>query len=97
MDITSPMGITNHMHITRGTDITGLFVARGGRGVDWSMVTIRMSGRLNIIATGRPRMAIGEHPQLIILDEPLSGLDAGTARAVKNVHSSAFLPVGPSL
>jgi len=60
MDITSRMGITNRMHITRGTAITGLFVARGGRGVDWSMVTIRMSGRLDIIATGRPPMATGE-------------------------------------
>ena len=60
MDITSPMGITNRMHITRGTAITGLFVARGGRGVDWSKVTIRMSGRLNIIGTGRPPMDTGE-------------------------------------
>jgi hypothetical protein len=60
MDITSPMGITNRMYITRGTAITGLFVARGGKGVDRGMVTIRMSGRLNIIATGRPPMATGE-------------------------------------
>jgi len=91
------MDITNRMHITRGTDIIGLSVELGGRGVVWSMVTTRMSGRLDIIATGRPPMATGEHAQLIILDEPLSGLDAGTARAFKNVHSSAFLPVGPSL
>ena len=60
MDITNRMGITNRMRITRGGAITGLFVARGGRGVDWSLVTIRMSGRLNIIATGRPPMATGE-------------------------------------
>jgi hypothetical protein len=29
--------------------------------VDWNMVTIRMSGRLNIIDTDRPPMATGEH------------------------------------
>ena len=60
MAITNHMGITSHMHITHGMDTTGLFVARGGKGVDWSMVTIRMSGRLNIIDTDRPPMATGE-------------------------------------
>ena len=54
------MGITNRMYITRGGALTGLFVARGGRGVDWSMVTTRITGRPDIIATGRPPMATGE-------------------------------------
>jgi hypothetical protein len=60
MDITSRMGITNHIYITLGAAIPGLFVARGGKGVDWTMVTIRMCGRRNIIATDRPPMATGE-------------------------------------
>jgi len=60
MDITSRMGITNRIYITRRAAIPGLFVTRGGKGVDWGMATIRMSGRLNIIATDRPPMATGE-------------------------------------
>jgi len=58
--ITSPMAITSHMHITRGMDITGLFVERGGKGAGWSPVTTRIIGRLDIISTDRPLMATGE-------------------------------------
>jgi hypothetical protein len=54
------MGITSHMHITRGMDTTGLFVVRGGKGAAWSLVTTRIIGRLNIIATDRTPMATGE-------------------------------------
>jgi hypothetical protein len=60
MDITSRMGITNRMHIIRGMAITGLFVARGGKGAGWSLVTTRIIGRLNIISTDRPLTATGE-------------------------------------
>ena len=60
MDITSRMGITNRMPITRGTAITGLFVARGGKDAGWSLVTTRTIGRPNIITTDRPPMAIDE-------------------------------------
>ena len=60
MDITSPMGITNRMHITRGMGITGLFVVPGGKGADWRLVTTRIIGRLDIISTDRPLMATGE-------------------------------------
>ena len=58
--VTSRMGITSHTHITRGMGTTGLFVVPGGRGAGWSLVTTRIIGRLNIIATGRPPMATGE-------------------------------------
>ena len=60
MDITSRMGITNRMPITRGTAITGLFVARGGKGAGWNLVTTLTIGRPNIITTDRPPMATGE-------------------------------------
>jgi hypothetical protein len=59
MAIISHMGITSRMHITRGMDITGLFVVPGGKVAAWSMVTIRMSGRLNIITIDRIAMATG--------------------------------------
>ena len=55
------MGITSHTPIIRGMDIPGLFVVPGGRGAGRSSVTTRTTGRLNIIATDRPRMATGEH------------------------------------
>ena len=61
MDITSRMGITNRMHITRGTAITGLFVARGGKAAVWNLVTTRIIGLLDIINTDRPLMATGEN------------------------------------
>ena len=54
------MDITNRMHITRGTDIIGLSVELGGRGVVWSMVTTRMSGPTDIITIGRLAMATGD-------------------------------------
>jgi len=48
------------MHITHGMDTTGLFVARGGKGAGWSLVTTQIIGRLNIIAIGRTPMATDE-------------------------------------
>ena len=60
MAIISHMGITSRMHITRGMDITGLFVVPGGKGVGWSPATIRMSGRTDIITTDHTPMATGE-------------------------------------
>jgi hypothetical protein len=54
------MAITSHMHITRGMDITGLFVERGGKGAGWSPVTTRIIGRLDIISIDRPLMATGK-------------------------------------
>ena len=60
MAITSRMGITSRMPIIRGMDITGLFVVPGGKGADWSLVTTRIIGRLDIISTDRPLMATGE-------------------------------------
>jgi hypothetical protein len=54
------MVIRSHMPITRGMDITGLFVVPGGRGVGWSLVTTRIIGRQNIITPDRIAMAIGE-------------------------------------
>ena len=54
------MDITNRMHITPGTAITGLFVARGGKGAGWSLVTTRMSGPTDIITIGRLAMATGD-------------------------------------
>ena len=54
------MDITNRMHITRGTDITGPSVGLGGRGVVWSMVITRMSGRADIITIVHIAMATGE-------------------------------------
>ena len=90
------MVITSHMHITRGMDITGLSVVPGGRGVVWSTVTTRMSGRTDIITIGRIAMAIGEHAQLIILDEPLSGLDAAPPVRSKMCCASVWLPVALS-
>ena len=76
--VTSRMGITSHMHIIRGMGITGLFVVPGGRGAGRSLVTTRTTGRLNIIATDRTRMAIGEHSFAIGLVRRC-GPAAGTA------------------
>jgi hypothetical protein len=54
------MGITSHMHITRGMDITGPFVVLGGKGAGWSLVTTRITGRLNIITTDHIAMVTGD-------------------------------------
>jgi hypothetical protein len=59
------------------------------------MATTRMSGRADII-TGRIAMAIGEHAQLIILDEPLSGLDAAPPVRSKTCCASVLPPVALS-
>jgi hypothetical protein len=53
------MDITSRTYITRGMDITDTFVVPGGRGAGGSMVTTRMSGRIEVI-TGRLAMATGE-------------------------------------
>jgi hypothetical protein len=66
-DITSRMGITSPMRITRGMGTTGLFVVPGGRAVGWRLVIIRMFGRQNIITTDRTPMATGERDSRLTL------------------------------
>jgi hypothetical protein len=68
-DITSRMGITSPMRITRGMGTTGLFVVPGGRAVGWRLVIIRMFGRQNIITTDRIAKATGSFLRLNRLDE----------------------------
>ena len=43
-------GYSSRMGITRGMDLPGMFAVLGGRGAGGSLVTTRITGRIDIIA-----------------------------------------------
>ena len=78
----------------------GLAEARAAELLDWLGLAPHAEERCEGLSKGtRQKVALAgalvHEPKLIILDEPFTGLDAGSARLVKGVLRDALGPAAP--